>query len=60
MRTCVDYRFALPHIDNTRVQTEARFLATRLELLRQQLIRARHIEVKHSGLNNAIEKGRAS
>ena len=27
--------------------------------LRQQLIRARNIELKHPGLNTAIEKGRA-
>tara|TARA_B100000900_G_scaffold86645_2_gene70311 strand:- start:365 stop:670 length:306 start_codon:yes stop_codon:yes gene_type:complete len=28
--------------------------------LRQQLVRARNIESKHPGLNNAIEDGRAS
>ena len=101
MRTCVDQLMALSHIDGPRLKAEAKFIATRLEVLRdngkitndayldagsiygafemfanlidmgvpqreiyaqlrQQLTRARKLEIKYPGLNSAIESGRAS
>ena len=101
MRTCVDQLMALSHIDGPRLKAEAKFISTRLEVLRysgkitndayldagsiygafemfanlidmgvpqreiyaqlkQQLARARKLEIKYPGLNEAIESGRAS